>query len=138
MVRPGSCLARRQVLAATGAGAGLLALAACTEDRNAVDSPQPGVVLLSVNELEVGQAKVVTTSDGVEVAVVREGEQEVRAFSAICTHQGCTVRAEEEDLHCPCHGSTFALTDGSVISGPAEEPLPEFPVEIQDGNVVTQ
>ena len=96
------------------------------------------MVLLSVNELEVGQAKVVTTSDGVEVAVVREGEQEVRAFSAICTHQGCTVRAEEEDLHCPCHGSTFALTDGSVISGPAEEPLPEFPVEIQDGNVVTQ
>ena len=103
-----------------------------------MDSPQTGVVLLSVNELEVGQATVVTTSDGVEVAVVREGEQEVRAFSAICTHQGCTVRAEEEDLYCPCHGSKFALTDGSVISGPAEEPLPEFPVGIQDGNVVTQ
>src|SRR5699024_12327755 len=128
MVRPGSCLARRQVLAATGAGAALRVRAACTEDRNAVDSPQAGVVLLSVNELEVGQATVVTTSDGVEVAVVREGEQEVRAFSAICTHQGGTVRAEEEDLYGPCHGSRYTLTGGSVISGPAEEPLPELPV----------
>ena len=42
------------------------------------------------------------------------------------------------DLALAGPSSTFALTDGSVISGPAEEPLPEFPVEIQDGNVVTQ
>lgn len=126
------------MLAATGAGAGLLVLAACSEDRNAVQPPKPGVVLLALNALQVGQAQVVTTSDGVEVAVVRTGEQEVRAFSAICTHQGCTVRAEADDLHCPCHGSTFALTDGSVIDGPADAPLPEFSVEIENGNVVTR
>lgn len=132
------CLARRQVLIATGAGAGVLALAACAEETSSPDEPQSGVVLLSLNELEVGQAQVVTTDDGVAVAVVRAGEEEVRAFSAICTHQGCEVRAEEEDLYCPCHGSRFALADGAVTSGPAEDPLPEFSVEIQQGNVVTR
>ena len=132
------CLARRQVLLATGAGAGVLALAACSEESSPADEPQSGAVLLSLNELEVGQARVVTTADGVEVAVVRSGEQEVRAFSAVCTHQGCTVRAEEADLYCPCHGSRFALDDGAVTDGPAEDPLPEVSVEIQEGNVVTR
>ena len=131
------CLARRQVLAATGAGAGLVVLTACSQGRDDVDPPQPGVVLLTLNALQVGQGQVVTTSDGVQVAVVRTGEQEVRAFSAICTHQGCTVRAQEEDLYCPCHGSEFSLTDGSVIHGPAQDPLPEIPVSLENGNVVT-
>lgn len=132
------CLARRQVLRATGAGAGLLALAACAEDSASTEEPKPGVVLLSLNELAVGQAQVVSTDDGVGVAVVRTGEQEVRAFSASCTHQGCTVQAEETDLYCPCHGSRFELADGAVIDGPAEDPLPEFGVEIQQDNVVTR
>lgn len=132
------CLARRQVLRATGAGVGVFALAACAEESSSTDEPQPGVVLLSLDELEVGQARVVSTDDGVGVAVVRTGEEEVRAFSSSCTHQGCTVRAEEADLYCPCHGSRFELADGAVIDGPAEEPLPEFSVEIQQGNVVTR
>ena len=132
------CFARRQVLLATGAGAGVLALAACAEESSPTDEPQPGVVLLSLNELEVGQAQVTTTDDGVAVAVVRTGEDEVRAFSAICTHQGCEVRAEESDLYCPCHGSRFEFADGAVIDGPAEDPLPEVSVEIQQGNVVTR
>ena len=132
------CLARRQVLLATGAGAGVLALAACSEDSSSSEEPQSGVVLLSLNELDVGQAQVATTDDGIAVAVVRTGEEEVRAFSAICTHQGCEVRAEETDLYCPCHGSRFALADGAVTAGPAEDPLPEVAVEIQQGNVVTR
>lgn len=132
------CLDRRQVLRATGAGAGLFALAACAEESSSTKEPQPGVVLLSLNELEVGQAQVVTTDDGVSVAVVRTGEQEARAFSASCTHEGCTVRAEEADLYCPCHGSRFELVDGAATEGPAEDPLPEFSVEIQQGNVVTR
>lgn len=131
------CLGRRQFVRATGAGAGLLAVAACSESSDAPEPPEPGVVLLPLAEIEVGQAKVVKTADGVEVAIVRAAEQEVHAFSAICTHQGCTVQPEDEDLHCPCHGSRFAFADGAVINGPAQDPLPEFPVAIENGNVVT-
>ncbi len=46
------------------------------------------------------------------------------AFSAACTHQGCTVsRVEDEVISCPCHGSRFDINDGSVVQGPASEPL---------------
>lgn len=46
------------------------------------------------------------------------------AFSAACTHQGCTVSGVEDDvISCPCHGSQFDINDGSVVQGPAREPL---------------
>ena len=44
----------------------------------------------------------------------------VKAFTAVCTHQGCTVGMVEDGMiGCPCHGSTFDIaTDGSVRHGP--------------------
>ncbi|MBW3638979.1 MAG: Rieske (2Fe-2S) protein [Actinobacteria bacterium] len=46
------------------------------------------------------------------------------AFSAACTHQGCTVSGvEDEVISCPCHGSRFDINDGSVVQGPASGPL---------------
>lgn len=47
------------------------------------------------------------------------------AFSAVCTHQGCTVRAVvDKVITCPCHASHFDIADGSVVQGPAQQPLP--------------
>lgn len=47
-----------------------------------------------------------------------------KAFSSVCTHQGCAVGSVEKgEIICPCHGSTFAVADGSVINGPATQPL---------------
>lgn len=49
---------------------------------------------------------------------------EYHAFSAVCPHQRCTVNAVRDDLiHCPCHGSTFRVGDGSVKDGPARTGL---------------
>jgi Rieske Fe-S protein len=46
------------------------------------------------------------------------------AFSAICTHQGCTVnKVTNGTIDCPCHGSKFAIADGSVAHGPAARAL---------------
>jgi glycine/D-amino acid oxidase-like deaminating enzyme/nitrite reductase/ring-hydroxylating ferredoxin subunit len=64
--------------------------------------------------------------DGKRCAVSRDSEGTVRIHSAICTHMGCVVRwnGAEQSWDCPCHGSRFN-TEGGVMAGPAESPLPE-------------
>jgi nitrite reductase/ring-hydroxylating ferredoxin subunit len=59
------------------------------------------------------------------------------AYSAVCTHQGCTVAYKDGNLACPCHGSIFDPANGaSVVAGPAPRPLPEIPVKVQGGEVI--
>ncbi|WP_255307943.1 FAD-dependent oxidoreductase [Streptomyces marincola] len=62
--------------------------------------------------------------DGHPCAVHRAGDGTVRAVSARCTHLGCLVafNEAEQTWECPCHGSRFS-PDGSVLQGPATEPL---------------
>jgi cytochrome b6-f complex iron-sulfur subunit len=69
--------------------------------------------------------------------LVRTEEGELRAFGAICTHLGCTVRYEAESkvIWCPCHNGMFDL-HGRNIGGPPPRPLPEYQVNLRDGKVV--
>ena len=56
------------------------------------------------------------------------------AYSAVCTHQQCTVAYNNGQLACPCHGSIFDAENGAeVVNGPAQLPLPEIPVEVRGG-----
>jgi menaquinol-cytochrome c reductase iron-sulfur subunit len=59
------------------------------------------------------------------------------AISAICTHLGCTVAAQETGgFYCPCHGSRFA-SSGAVIAGPAPRPLVYLALSVApDGQIV--
>jgi len=58
------------------------------------------------------------------------------AYSAICTHQQCTVAYRNGQLACPCHGSVFdPANSGAVVTPPAQQPLPEIPVEVRAGEV---
>jgi Rieske Fe-S protein len=68
--------------------------------------------------------------------VSRPTSSTVAAFSAICTHQGCTVNAGGPRLHCPCHGSIYNAFTGTVIQGPAPSALPPLPVHVSDGYIV--
>ena len=68
------------------------------------------------------------------------------AYSAICTHLGCTVRFSEEPmdmapfphLHCPCHAALFDPHKGAaVLGGPAPRSLPQLPVRLNEkGEVI--
>jgi Rieske Fe-S protein len=59
------------------------------------------------------------------------------AYSAVCTHQGCTVAYKNGQLACPCHGSVFDPANGAaVVTGPAQRPLPELSVRVRGGEVV--
>ena len=62
--------------------------------------------------------------EGEKLAVWKDEGGIVHAVSAKCTHKGCVVTWNNADRtwDCPCHGSMFA-SDGSVIHGPAVEPL---------------
>ncbi len=62
------------------------------------------------------------------------------AYSAVCTHTGCTVEgwdASTQELTCPCHGSKYAAANGAkVLLGPAPKPLAMLPLNIDDGQLV--
>ena len=64
------------------------------------------------------------------VLLVKEKDDKLRALSAKCTHEGCTVQYVPADgiVWCACHNGKFSL-DGRVISGPPPRPLAAYPVE---------
>ena len=61
--------------------------------------------------------------DGERVVLTRDAKGAVRGFSALCTHQGCSVSSVGGGaISCPCHGSRFTPY-GEVITGPATKGL---------------
>ncbi|MDF1505238.1 Rieske (2Fe-2S) protein [Roseisolibacter sp. H3M3-2] len=64
----------------------------------------------------------------VNVIVIRVGDGAFRAFSSICTHEGCTVGSfDGSRITCPCHGSQYDA-GGAVVVGPATRALAEYRV----------
>jgi len=78
----------------------------------------------SLDEIEAGGGAVMNLDRG-KIAVWKGDDGKPHVVSASCTHEGCIVTWNNADRtwDCPCHGSIFAA-DGSVIHGPAVEPLP--------------
>ncbi|MCK9795507.1 Rieske (2Fe-2S) protein [Isoptericola sp. 4D.3] len=137
---------RRQLLRGTGVAAGALAgvgvVAACSEPapspEEAAESARSagaGTVVVALADVPVGGAVAAKVS-GQDVLVTQPAEGEVHAFSAICTHAGCTVTPGEGELVCPCHQSRYALADAAVLGGPAPEPLPAIEVTVEGQDVV--
>lgn len=63
-----------------------------------------------------------------DVVLINLGGGVFRAFTSICTHEGCTVSGYSNGrLQCPCHGSEFDQR-GTPVAGPAPSPLREYPV----------
>jgi Rieske Fe-S protein len=76
----------------------------------------------------VGGGKVFA---GKKVVVTQPAAGTFTAFSAVCTHQGCMVNEiANGTIGCPCHGSKFAIADGSVVEGPATRPLPQRKITV--------
>ena len=142
---------RRRALSGSAAMAvGVPVLAACGSDSsNAEDSTgsddtgsadsgggdTSGEVLASAADVPVGGCFVVS---GAKVVVTQPSEGDFKAFTAVCTHQGCLVESSTEgDIPCPCHSSKFSLDDGSPISGPASAPLAAVDITV-DGDSITR
>ncbi|MGX7679359.1 QcrA and Rieske domain-containing protein [Jatrophihabitans sp. DSM 45814] len=147
---------RRTVLGVGGAGVlgvGLLGLAGCSASKSSSDAPAPASsagaggsstaggspagALVKLSDVPVGGSVAATAKfDGKPVVVSQKTAGAVTAFSAICTHMGCTVNAGGAQFHCPCHGSIYDAFTGQVIQGPAPTALTSIPVTVSGDEVV--
>jgi Rieske Fe-S protein len=90
-----------------------------------------------LSDVDVGAAIEAMLPSGAPVIVARPDAQQVVCFSAVCTHEGCTVAPSGDKLNCPCHGSQFDALTGKVLHGPANRPLPRVGVAVRTGEIVT-
>jgi len=98
-----------------------------------------GTAIGLASDVPVGSARAFTDpAQGVPAYVVRPSESTFVAFSAVCTHAGCTVGFYQPALQfrCPCHGSIFSAVTGAVIQGPATLSLPGISIKDQDGDLL--
>jgi Rieske Fe-S protein len=94
---------------------------------------QSGGVLGKTTEVPVGGGKVFTDQ---KVVVTQPTQGEFKAFSAVCTHRGCTVNeVADGTIECGCHGSKFKIADAGVVNGPATEPLPPAQITVSGGQI---
>lgn len=104
----------------------------------------PLVRLARLSDLRAGAGVRVELDGGGAVALFRAGQDDaaepaVYALADRCSH-------EEEPLHdgwlddgqveCAAHGSCFDLATGEVLSAPALEPVPAFPVTVRGEDVL--
>lgn len=147
--------ARRTVVAAVG-GAGLAAALAACGDSDKSDSAAKssgdggtggtggaaggggagaagGGVLAKTADIPQGGGKVFP-DQGVVVTQPTAGT--FKAFSATCTHQGCTVKdVVGGTINCPCHGSKYDAATGRVTGGPAPRPLPAKTIKVEGDSI---
>jgi 3-phenylpropionate/trans-cinnamate dioxygenase ferredoxin component len=81
---------------------------------------------------------VAVAVDGVEVAVVRNGD-DVYAIHDECSHAAIPLSegdVEGCEIECWLHGSRFDLRTGKPSGPPATEPVPTYPVRVEGDDVL--
>lgn len=148
-IDPNPALSRRAVVGGACGAACLLALTACSGYGSGGPArPAPGNsggattggggssggALAATADIPVGGGLVFADQD---VVVTQPVAGEFKAFTATCTHQGCVVdEVAGGTINCPCHGSRFAVADGSVAGGPAPSPLAAKAITVQGTSIM--
>ncbi len=151
-LQPG--MSRRTVLGVGAAGAAGLLTAACGGSSStgtaSGDDPTPsetessasatasadsgGAGLVATAKVPVGEGIILKDQ---KIVVTQPTAGDFKAFSAVCTHMGCTVASIAAGIiKCPCHGSQYSVKDGSVKGGPSTKPLPSIAVKVDGDQVV--
>ncbi len=118
-----SCAGLSSVIAACRDGATMP-----TDNANAVTVTRDEIVV-RLNQLAALQTpNSMHVLGEQQVAILRVGEADYRAFTNVCTHAGCGIYIfAGQRLRCQCHGSEFDV-NGTNVAGPAPSPLRRYAV----------
>jgi thiosulfate dehydrogenase [quinone] large subunit len=112
-----------------------------TPPAQARPSKQPAV---PSNAVKIGPSEGVSVgqpalyhdpADGSPDIVIRGDGGGLQAFSAVCTHAGCTVGYQNGQIVCPCHGAVYNPVSGAVEGGPAPAGLARKRVVEHGGSI---
>ncbi|WP_106402755.1 Rieske (2Fe-2S) protein [Actinocorallia populi] len=126
-------LTRRAALCAAGL-TGLAGVAGCASG-SGPEAPAKlsGREVAKVADVPVGGGRL---NGELKLLVTQPTEGVFKVFTSKCPHQGCGVSTPKDGIaDCPCHGSEFDITDGSVKKGPAKTGLREYPSTVKNGAV---
>jgi Rieske Fe-S protein len=152
---------RRTVLACAGAACAAVLAGCSTYNSNSggVDAPQGAqsaesssappasagsagsgggqggaAVLAKTSDVPVGGGTILSDK---KIVITQPQSGTFHAFTAVCTHAGCTVGSVSSGtINCPCHGSRFNASNGSVVQGPAASPLAPVTIKVQGTSIV--
>jgi Rieske Fe-S protein len=140
-------ISRRTVVVEGCLAAGVVTLAGCAAYDTSVEAPttekptdngasgDTASSIAATADVPVGGGVVVKDK---KIVVTQPTSGEFKGFTAVCTHAGCIVgTVAGGTINCPCHGSKYSITDGSVVNGPAKAPLAEIPVTVDGGEIVS-
>lgn len=125
----------------TGAGSSSAAGTTSTSSASGSDSSSSassssggGAALAATSAVPVGGGMVLAAQ---KIVLTQPTAGTFKAFTAICTHQGCVVGTVQNGLIvCPCHGSAFHAADGSVANGPASQALAPVAIKVANGQIM--
>ena len=124
---------RRTVLAA----AAFAAVTGCStygeSNSPPASTPPAGGALAKTSQIPVGGGVIFGDS---KVVVTQPTAGTFKAFTSVCTHQGCQVASVASGtINCECHGSKFSIKDGSVVHDPATQPLAARQITISGDSI---
>lgn len=102
---------------------------------NRVKNVTTGSTQVHVSEIASGQGWAGKIQD-TNVAVYNN-DGELIVLQNVCTHRKCQTdwNQNEQTWDCPCHGSKYN-SDGSLLRGPAKNPLSRLDYAVEDGQIV--
>ncbi len=95
-----------------------------------------GTALGSTSSIPVGGGAIFADQ---KVVVTQPVAGTFKGFGTTCTHLGCQVNKVADGLiECPCHGSRYSVTDGTVKAGPAPRALPPAKIAVSGTQIVLE
>lgn len=97
------------------------------------------IAVCAIADLTCGEPRKEVVNGTTIAVVLSDGD--VYAINDTCSHGQVSLAEGEVEgclLECWLHGSQFDLRSGQPVSLPAIDPVPVYPVKVEDGTVFVQ
>ncbi len=117
------------LIAACGGGGGSSSSSPDPSAGGSTPGGSGGTELTTTSAIPEGEGTVFRDE---KIVVTQPQAGEFKAFTAICTHMGCTVdNVTNGTINCICHGSMYDISTGAVVHGPATKPLAPIAIKVK-------